>query len=65
MNPATPQCSCAKFERLEGAATQAYISQFLHKTGAEDEAVYYQCRVCQTRWQKVEEAKRPSLVKVK
>jgi hypothetical protein len=64
MNEAPSPCACDKFQRLEGAATQAYITQFLSKTGADDEAIYYQCRICQTNWKKVEAAKRPSLVQI-
>ncbi len=59
------QCACDKLQRLEGAATQAYITQFLSKTSADAEAIYYQCRECKTNWKKVEEAKRPSLVQIK
>ncbi len=64
MNEAPPQCACDKFQRLEGAATQAYLTQFLQKTGADDDATYYQCRVCATNWKKIEESKRPSLVQI-
>jgi hypothetical protein len=64
MNESQPQCACSRLQRLEGAATQAYITQFLSKTGADDEAIYYQCRVCATKWKKVEEAKRPSLIRL-
>ncbi len=64
MNGLPSQCACQKFDRLEGAATQGYITQFLQKTGADDAAIYYQCRVCQTKWKKIEESKRPSLVQV-
>jgi hypothetical protein len=64
MNESQPQCACSRLQRLEGAATQAYITQFLSKTGADDEAIYYQCRVCATKWKKVEEANRPSLIRL-
>ncbi|HEX4950229.1 MAG TPA: hypothetical protein VFZ34_26415 [Blastocatellia bacterium] len=64
MNDSLSQCACRQYERLEGAATQAYITQFLQKTGADDNATYYQCRVCATNWKKVEESKRPSLVQI-
>lgn len=64
MNEPKPQCACSKLQRLEGAATQAYITQFLSKSGADDEAIYYDCRACGTKWKKIEEAKRPSLVQV-
>ena len=64
MNEAEPRCACATLQRLEGSATQAYLSQFLEKTGADEEATYYQCRVCGTKWKKIEETKRPSLVQI-
>ena len=64
MNDSQLQCACNQFQRLEGAATQAYVTQFLSKTSADDEAIYYQCRVCATKWKKVEESKRPSLVQL-
>lgn len=65
MSEVMPRCACAKFQRLAGSATQAYISQFLTKTGADEEAVYYECRECQRKWKKVEEPKRPSLIQTK
>ncbi len=65
MSEPQPQCACRKFDRLEGAATQGYIAQFLQKTGADGEAIFYQCRVCETNWKKIEESKRPSLVQIK
>ncbi|MBS1811972.1 MAG: hypothetical protein JST84_27670 [Acidobacteria bacterium] len=64
MSEANPRCACAKFQRLEGSATQAYVTQFLDKTGMDDEVVYYQCRECNTRWKKIEESRRPSLVQI-
>ena len=64
MSESELRCVCAKFQRLEGSATQAYISQFLTKTGTDEEAVYYQCRECQRKWKKVEETKRPSLIQI-
>jgi hypothetical protein len=64
MNEAPPQCACRKFQRLEGAATQAYSTQFLNKTDADAEAIYYECRVCKTKWKKIAAAKRPSLVQI-
>lgn len=64
MSEAEPRCACARFQRLEGSATQAYISQFLTKTGVDDKAVYYECRECHRRWKKVEETKRPSLIQI-
>lgn len=64
MSEATPRCACARFQRLEGSATQAYITQFLDKAGTDAEVVYYQCRECNTRWEKIEESRRPSLVQI-
>ena len=64
MSATTPRCACAKFQRLEGSATQAYITQFLAKTSTADEAVYYQCRACGVQWKKLEEANRPSLLQI-
>lgn len=60
-----PKCSCAKFERLEGAGVNAYISAFLEQTGKD----HYRCRVCGSRWEKrtpevKREGGRPSLVRV-
>jgi hypothetical protein len=60
-----PNCACQKFRALEGAATQAYISQFLERTGADAGATHYRCRVCGARWERREErGKRPSLVRI-
>ena len=59
-----PICACQKLERLEGAATQAYITNYLER---DDEASsnHYRCRVCGTQWERIEdeERKRPSLVR--
>lgn len=63
----TADCACDRFPRLEGAATQAYISQFLEKTG-EDTArgqAHYRCRVCGRAWVRTEseDRRKPSLVR--
>jgi hypothetical protein len=64
-------CSCDKFDRLEGASVGAYASAFLEELGRDDaeKRNLYRCRVCGTLWEKrapdVEaKAARPSLVKV-
>lgn len=62
MNNVAPNCSCAKLTRLEGAAAHAYSTQFLHKENKEIEIL--SCRECGIKWQRVEEAKRPSLIKI-
>jgi hypothetical protein len=59
------KCSCAKFERLEGASVTAYTSAFLEQT----EKNNYRCRVCGRLWEKrapevKREGGRPSLVRV-
>jgi hypothetical protein len=64
MNKMQSQCPCQQFDRLEGAATQGYITQFLQKMNTDDGAIHYKCRVCQTRWKKIEESKRPSLMRM-
>jgi hypothetical protein len=68
MEPAS--CSCAQFEKLEGASVPAYIKAFLDE--AENTPVEknrYRCRVCGREWEKrAPEVKsagtRPSLVRV-
>ncbi|HWQ36196.1 MAG TPA: hypothetical protein VNQ79_25395 [Blastocatellia bacterium] len=57
-------CACHRFERLQGAATQAYISSFLERLAAQ--GAQYRCRVCGTRWQKVETEgeRRASLIRL-
>jgi len=57
-------CACQKLERLEGAATQAYIANYLERDGAASEN-HYRCRVCGAQWERIEdeERKRPSLVR--
>ncbi|HEY0404578.1 MAG TPA: hypothetical protein VGC89_02555 [Pyrinomonadaceae bacterium] len=49
-----PKCSCAQFERLEGASVNAYIKAFLEQPeGATTEAKHlYRCRVCGSEWEK-------------
>jgi hypothetical protein len=63
---AEQKCSCASFERLEGASVPAYTAAFL----AQQEKNRYRCRVCGIEWEKREpEIKsagtRPSLLKLK
>ena len=72
------KCSCAQFDRLEGASVSAYIKAFLeHDSGAKreetnagDEAKNrYRCRVCGREWEKrapqvKSEGTRPSLVRL-
>ena len=51
-------CACDKFERLEGAATIAYISQFLVRADEEEEEAgrtHYFCRRCGRPWVRVVE----------
>jgi len=61
-------CTCQNLRRLDGAATQAYITKYLERVGTDSGGgeVYYHCRVCGARWQRVEDegARRPSLVRV-
>jgi hypothetical protein len=61
-------CACAKFERLEGAAVQAYISQFLEKTGVDETAgkTYYACKICGRIWvrETPDGARKPSLTRM-
>jgi NAD dependent epimerase/dehydratase family enzyme len=66
-----PNCSCASFERLEGASVTAYIKAFLEQTGhATPEAKNrYRCRVCGREWEKrapeiKSEGTRPSLIRI-
>jgi hypothetical protein len=42
------KCSCASFERLEGASVPAYIAAFLEQ----QEKDRYRCRVCGREWEK-------------
>ena len=47
-------CSCEKFERLEGASVPAYINAFLEDLGRNDPTHKneFRCRVCGRRWEK-------------
>jgi hypothetical protein len=49
-----PNCSCASFERLEGASVNAYIKAFLEQMGGAhpEEKNRYRCRVCGREWEK-------------
>lgn len=72
------KCSCAQFERLEGASVAAYVKAFLEQdSGAGDEETgagdkdknRYRCRICGRVWEKrAPEVKsagtRPSLVRL-
>jgi hypothetical protein len=62
-------CSCAAFERLEGASVPAYIKAFLEDLGRNDAAHKdeYRCRVCGRLWERrapETEGKRPALVRL-
>ena len=64
-----PKCSCAAFERLEGASVPAYSNAFLAELGRSDPAQknVYRCRVCGRRWARRApdaEHARPSLVRL-
>ncbi|MBD0324847.1 MAG: hypothetical protein ICV68_00365 [Pyrinomonadaceae bacterium] len=65
------KCSCAQFDRLEGASVPAYIKAFLEEsrgpTSVENNR--YRCRVCRRVWERREPAEksegtRPSLVRL-
>ena len=62
------ECACEKFERLEGAAVEAYISQFLVKTGVDEKSgeTYYACRICGRPWVREidEDHRKASLVRM-
>ncbi|HKP72556.1 MAG TPA: hypothetical protein VJT82_06435 [Pyrinomonadaceae bacterium] len=64
------RCSCASFEKLEGASVPAYIAAFLDDMGRADPAKknLYRCRVCGSDWERrapeVRGEGRPSLVKI-
>ena len=62
------ECACERFDRLEGAATQAYISQFLERTDADEETgrTWYCCRVCGRPWLRteIEGQRKASLVRL-
>jgi hypothetical protein len=64
-----PNCSCAKFERLEGASVPAYSKAFLEDLGGASPAQkdQYRCRVCGRRWvRRAPDAEhaRPALVRL-
>jgi len=65
---AETECACDRFERLEGAATQAYTSQFLEKADVDEDAgkTYYVCRICGRPWMReiIEGNRKPSLVRL-
>lgn len=48
------KCSCAQFERLEGASVQAYIGAFLERAtrATTEEKNRYRCRLCGCEWEK-------------
>ncbi|HEV3469494.1 MAG TPA: hypothetical protein VG148_09260 [Pyrinomonadaceae bacterium] len=65
-------CSCDKFERLEGASVPAYDSAFLEDLGRADpeKKNRLRCRVCGREWERRPPDKaggsvRPSLVRIK
>ncbi len=66
-----PQCSCASFEKFEGASVPAYINAFLEDESRTDASKKdrYRCRVCGREWEKrapdeKSDGKRPSLVRI-
>lgn len=65
-----PKCSCASFERLEGASVPAYISAFLEQAGrSPEDKNRFRCRICGREWERrapaeKSEGARPSLVKI-
>lgn len=46
------ECSCARFDRLSGAGTKAYIADFLERAGTDEKhrLAYFRCRSCGTHW---------------
>lgn len=46
------ECACEKFERLEGAAMQLHISDFLILADSEEQTgkTWYRCRRCGAHW---------------
>ena len=64
------KCSCADFERLEGASVNAYAATFLEDLGRGDAGRKnrYRCRVCGREWEKRAPepggGTRPSLVRL-
>jgi hypothetical protein len=62
------KCACDKFERLEGAAVQVYISDFLEMTDVDETSgkTYYACRFCGRPWvrETAEDARKSSLTRL-
>jgi hypothetical protein len=62
------ECNCTRFERLEGAAVNAYTSDYLVRMDKNEEkgVSYYRCRVCMRHWKRVEDdgRRRPSLIRL-
>ena len=60
-------CACDKLERLEGVAIPAYISQFLERSGVDEQnrRTHYVCRRCGRAWIRIEDEvhRKPSLIK--
>lgn len=68
------KCSCASFDKLEGASVPAYIAAFLDQIGraraTAEEKNRYRCRVCGCEWEKrapeiKSKGTRPSLIRQK
>jgi len=64
-----PKCSCAAFERLEGASVPAYINAFLEPADRRDQTQKnrFLCRVCGRIWERHapdDQHARPSLVRL-
>ncbi|HKS28245.1 MAG TPA: hypothetical protein VJS44_10515 [Pyrinomonadaceae bacterium] len=62
------KCSCASFERLEGASVPAYIKAFLEPEAGATDKDLYRCRVCGHIWERRapdDERARASLVRHK
>ncbi len=61
-------CSCNKFERLEGAAVNAYTTDYLKSTSSDKAkgVSYYQCRICLRHWKRIDDEKRnrPVLIRL-
>ena len=47
-------CSCASFERFEGASVSAYVAAFLDESEQQSPSAdnRYRCRVCGRQWEK-------------
>lgn len=45
-------CTCEKFERLEGVAMQLYIRDLLERIDADEKTAetWYRCRCCAALW---------------